>query len=659
LFTDTADLELKHGLTFLPGEVSSSVKSINKHCSGRVSKESGQNIWSRLLADILTDSSFSITYPDRGDGFFYADINTSRLGHIFFTFDPKRVEEVALEMPDTRPGMNARDQVCSFHRRDDYLKNPPLKDTPIPHENKDEIKVTHYKMEVEINIKEELFANVEMDFKSLIDGIRVIDFDLHPELKIEKVTDEQGDSLPFIKEDDQYGVTVVLSQPTKFSEARKLTFKYYGKELIVQDWIGDLYIRSSTFWYPRYGYQSRATYDMTFKSPKGYKFVSIGDKTDEWIEGDSLCTRWVEEIPVCAATFNYGNFKTYEKNVEGLPAVSIYHLEQSHMLTVSKGKKPMESVAADVINSLNFFQTVYGKCPFSRIAATEIPSYFGQGLPGMLRLSWGSFTADEQIQEEKFKEEAFRAHEVSHQWWGHIVGWETYHDQWLSEGFAEYSGVWYAQMSTKDNETFFDELEEWQKDILGKGSKWAEGSKVGPIWLGIRLNSSKSEDYGNLIYEKGAFVLHMLRNMMMDYDKKSDDRFQKMMADFVEIYRGKSASTEDFKAIVAKHVEDNMDWFFDEWVYGVEIPTYVFSYTTEKTPEGKYVVNCEVTQENVSKDFKMWVPVLLDFGGGQYAVLRLWVDKPQNKYELPKAPMIPKQVILNPYHAVLCEVKNK
>jgi len=659
LFSDTTDQELKHSLTFIPGEVSGHSKSISKHCSGRVLKETGQNIWSRLLADVLTDSSFGISYPDRGNGFIYADINTNLRGNLFFTLDPQRVEEVALEMPDPRPGMYGRDPVCFFHQAEDYLKNSTVKDTPIPHEEKDEIKVTHYKMVTTINIKEELSANVEIDFESLVDGIRVIDFDLHKDLRIEKVTDEKGDSLPFIKEDDQYGVSVALSRPTKLGETHKLIFKYFGKEMIVQDWIGDLYIKSSINWYPQYGYWNRATYDMTFKSPKGYKFVSIGDKIDEWIEGDSLCTQWVEEIPVCAVSFNYGIFETYEKNLEGIPRVCVYHLEESHRLTATKGKKPMQSVAADVINSLNFFQTVYGPCPFPKIAATEIPSYGGQGLPGMLRLSWESFTADEQIQEEKFNEEAFRAHEVSHQWWGHIVGWQSYHDQWLSEGFAEYSGAWFAQLSTKDNEAFFDVLKDWQKDIFGKGSRWAEGSKVGPIWLGIRLNSSKSEDYGNLIYEKGAFVLHMLRNLMMDYDKTSDDRFQKMMADFVETYRGKNAATEDFKTMVEKHVGEDMDWFFNEWVYGVEIPIYVFSYTTEKTAEGKYVVQCKINQENVSKDFKMWVPVLLDFGADQYAVLRLWVDKPDNSFELPKAPMMPKKVTLNPFHAVLCEVKNK
>jgi aminopeptidase N len=151
----------------------------------------------------------------------------------------------------------------------------------------------------------------------------------------------------------------------------------------------------------------------------------------------------------------------------------------------------------------------------------------------------------------------------------------------------------------------------------------------------------------------------MLRNMMMDYNAKSDSSFIAMMRDYVNTYYGKKASTEDFKEIVEKHVGEDMDWFFDQWVYGLEIPTYKFSYSTKSTADGKYIVTCEVDQENVPDDFKMWVPILLDFGLNQHAILRLWVDKPHNEYQLPKAPMMPRKVTLNPAHAVLCEVKNK
>jgi len=662
LFTDTTDAELRRKLTFVPSDLPGGAKSRAKDGPGRCLKETGRNLWCRVLEDVMADSTFAENHPDRGNGFLYADIDTRDLGRLFLTFDSKQEEEVILEKPDPRPGRYGRDLICSFHRSEDYSQNPHNRYTPVPHEDKDEIRVRHYKIDTKIDIKEELYATVEMEFEALTDGLRVIDFDLvrYEYLDMERITDEKGDSLFFARDKkEQVGVCVFLSRPTRAGEARKLIFRYLGKDMILQDRLGDFYILSLTRWYPRYGSNRRATYDLTFRCPKESQLVSIGKKKKEWIEDDFRCSHWVEQIPVSYVSFNYGHYETYQKEVEGIPPVTVYHLEHSHLQTRAKYKKSKENVAADVINSMNFFQKIYCECPFSKMDVMETPHYGGQGSPGLLHLSWGTFLGDTGDQELKFKQESFRAHEVAHQWWGHTVRSDSYHDLWLNEGFAEYSGAWYAQMSTKDNWAFFEELEEWREDILGEGYKWAEGTKVGPIWLGNRLNSSKSRDYGTLIYEKGAYILHMLRNMMMDYDARSDSSFIAMMRDFVATYYGKEASTEDFKEMVEKHVGEDMDWFFDQWVYGVDIPTYKFSYSTKPTVDGKYVVTCEVDQENVPEDFKMWVPVLLDFGMNQHAILRLWVDKPHNEYQLPKAPLQPRDVILNPAHAVLCEVKNK
>jgi hypothetical protein len=675
LFSDTTAAELEHKLSFSPGEVPLRLASIRSDCHKRVSEEKARNLCCRVLEQFLADSSQMATQSQGGRGFFYADINTLRLERLLFTFDPAKVEEVALERPaPTYYSVHARDLICSFHRAEDYARSSVVKDTPLPGERMDAIKVMHYRMEVEISGTKKLSANVDLDFESLMDGINVVSFRLHPDLEIERVTNSQGDSLCFIREKERYGVSVLLTRPTSSAEERRLTFKYSGK-IIDQNWYGDFYIRSGSSWYPRYGYLPRATYDLTFKSPRAYEFVSIGKKTKEWTEGDHRCTQWVEDFPTSQASFNYGRFKIHGLEHEGIPPVSVYYLEESDkkftadfnrflgqygdvqiMLLDSKSK---ENIGADLVNSLNFFQTVYGKCPFPKLAATEIPASYGVGYPGLVHLSWGTFMGEGELPETKFKHVSFRAHEVAHQWWAHTVREETYHDRWLTEGFAEYSGAWFAQMSTQDNEGFFEQVEEWRKDIMGKGHKESVGSEAGPLWLGYRLNSSESSDYATLVYEKGAFVLHMLRNLMMDYNARSDSSFIAMMRDFVETHYGKEASTEDFKEIVEKHVGEDMDWFFDQWVYGVGIPTYKFSYSTEPTADGKYIVSCEVDQENVPEDFRMWVPILLDFGMNQHAILRLWVDKPHNEYQLPKAPMMPREVTLNPAHAVLCEVKNK
>jgi aminopeptidase N len=113
-----------------------------------------------------------------------------------------------------------------------------------------------------------------------------------------------------------------------------------------------------------------------------------------------------------------------------------------------------------------------------------------------------------------------------------------------------------------------------------------------------------------LIYYKGAYVLQMLRGVTWDASQKNPDaRFITMMRDFVSTYTGKNASTEDFRRVVEKHLGLPMDWFFNEWVYGTEIPHYDFSYQLKDEPGGKTILQMSIAQSGVSSQFFMEVPI--------------------------------------------------
>jgi aminopeptidase N len=247
-----------------------------------------------------------------------------------------------------------------------------------------------------------------------------------------------------------------------------------------------------------------------------------------------------------------------------------------------------------------------------------------------LHLGWLSFEGDVNVK--GYETDAFRAHEVSHQWWGHIVGWKSYHDQWLSEGFAEYTSAWFMQTKDGDNKRFFNMLDAWKDQITqkggGSGRYWQEGSTAGPVWLGYRLSSTKSNDYYNLVYAKGGYVMHMLRMILFDYNKNSDDRFIELMRNFIRIYSGKKASTTDFKNLTEKQMGMDMDWFFDQWVFGIDIPTYRNEYEVIEE-NGQYIVKANITQENVPDDFKMVVPLVVEFENKSHIVLKFWVEGPE------------------------------
>jgi aminopeptidase N len=145
--------------------------------------------------------------------------------------------------------------------------------------------------------------------------------------------------------------------------------------------------------------------------------------------------------------------------------------------------------------------------------------------------------------------------------------------------------------------------------------------------------------------------------MMLDLKTMGEDRFTATMRDFYTTYQGKRASTQDFRQIAEKHIGADLGWFFDQWIYGTEIPTYRVSYRTEAAENGQYRVKLRVRQENVSESFQMYVPVTLDLGGDRVARVRVKVRGLESEIDLPLMPVEPKSLRFNDLSGVLGEVK--
>jgi aminopeptidase N len=255
-------------------------------------------------------------------------------------------------------------------------------------------------------------------------------------------------------------------------------------------------------------------------------------------------------------------------------------------------------------------------------------------------------------------------HAVAHQWWGHIIGWSSYRDQWMSEGFAQFSTSLYAQYIKKDTNKFIGFWENLRQQIIQATPQTANRKPytVGAVTQGFRLNTGKTgASYQNLVYPKGAYILHMIRMMMFD---KGDAAFQKMMRDFVQTHYNKDVSTEDFKRIVEKHMTPQMniggnarmDWFFDEYVYGTEMPSYKLDYQLNGS-----TLSGRITQSGVSDKFRMLVPVYVDFGKGWQKIGAAPIVG-NSTFDLPNIPLpqAPKRVALAAFNDVLAlDIDNK
>ncbi|NIM00149.1 MAG: hypothetical protein GTN89_04455, partial [Acidobacteria bacterium] len=188
---------------------------------------------------------------------------------------------------------------------------------------------------------------------------------------------------------------------------------------------------------------------------------------------------------------------------------------------------------------------------------------------------------------------------------------------------------------------------------------------VGPITTGRRLATNRSPlAYNALAYYKGSFVLHMLRMMMMDTRSGNpDERFFRMMSDFVETYRGEFPTTADFKRIVEKHIvpeldatgDGKMDWFFDQWVHGTEIPTFESNLSVARAGR-EWRIHGTIKQSGVSEDFLTLVPIYVDFGKGKLVLLGRLPLRGESSGRIDRTatmPQAPEGVLINAHHDVL------
>jgi aminopeptidase N len=295
----------------------------------------------------------------------------------------------------------------------------------------------------------------------------------------------------------------------------------------------------------------------------------------------------------------------------------------------------MKKALAEAQLSMDIFTDFFGSIPYQRLAVTQqTATDYGQSWPGLVYLPI-SYFFDSTVRHQLGMEDAhgyFKVvgpHEVAHQWWGHLVGFNSYRDQWMSEGFSDMAASLFLEY-VYTNHGLADYHQFWadqRKLLLKRNEEGKRPIDVGPVTLGTRLSNARSgfDTYQCLIYPKGAYILQMVRFMLRQPSGDPDARFKALMHDFTHTFANRSASTEDFKAMLERYMtpemdidhNHKMDWFFAEYVYGTEYPSYKFRHSFSRDQDGNLFLNFTLTQANVSERFRMLVPVYLDLGHGQ------------------------------------------
>jgi hypothetical protein len=550
---------------------------------------------------------------------------------------------------------------------------------------------THrYNIETVIAKNDHLYARTTITFEPLIAGERVMKFGLLPTLRVTRVTDQDGQDLHFVQENrkEDGSFYAILNEAPAMGQEHAISVEYVGDKVLANAGNGSYYVSARDSWYPNLnGFGEKALYDLTFKVPPANVVISVGRLEGQSTEAGFAVSHWVTPVPVAVAGFNYGQYKKidYPDNITHYNISGYYLSELPNSLRPYEQSAFLSAMSPTAMTKYALDQTraqmqvctmFFGKAPYDNVNITEQPNFnFGQSWPNLVYLPISAYIDSTQRWmlfgqiNSKFTGfvQEVTPHEVAHQWFGHGVGWASYHDLWLSEGFAEFAAGLFLQQAVgpKWQKDYIDFWERQRVRILEKNNFGVSPNDAGPLWLGLRLISPRSpQAYQGVTYSKGAYVLLMLRSLLYDDHATGDKReqaFIDMMHDFMESHRDVPASTESFKAIVEKHMTKQMDlqqngrldWFFNEWVYGTQVPRYSFKYEFKPGDGGKIKIHAEITQSEVDDHFAMFVPVFADFGNGMVRLGAVGIAGNSTRTVDFILDRQPKKVALNAYKDIL------
>ena len=451
-----------------------------------------------------------------------------------------------------------------------------------------------YVIDATIDAKVENFSGTtDIFLRAREAGRRSVRLRLGVDFKIEAIEDGNGAPLAWLQ--TRGTIMVLLPEPATSGAEVHLRIRYSGAPFDHAK-RGTYSMRDTVEWYPHAGHVDRATYDVTIHWPWSLTLAASGRRVDG---GRGEGTQWERrrlDFPAIAFGFEVGGFEFRQVQAGHLRINMAYGRGEESALTYRQ-----DEIEAEIVDILSFYEETFGPLPLTEITIATLPRAYAQGLLGFLTIA--SSMIDGREDWENYwrtpDRRTYLAHELAHQWWGNLVGWRSYRDQWLSEALAHHSVMLYSSHRLDEQHRFrAGPIASWDRILLEKvGGRTVES--VGPVVLGQRLNSVQGVDaYDAIVYVKGALIMGMLTRRFVE-----ESAFSTMLAHLVTAARNKPISTEEFVAALEKMSGADLDSFAQQFIYGTGLPIVVYDYSAVPAGEG--------TKAGVKGEARLFAPPAL------------------------------------------------
>ncbi|MEQ1756843.1 MAG: M1 family aminopeptidase [Vicinamibacterales bacterium] len=563
--------------------------------------------------------------PPSGD--MLAEVQTRKFGTLTYAKSGNQAEDISLFSRERRRTMSIYASEGKLTERGPVYNEDALADFDI----------TAYEIDAEVDPeKGTLKGRAQFSIRSRVSLLGALTFRLAESLNVTSVTSLEMGRLLFFRIRNQSGVLVNL--PRLVSEGAPLTLvvTYSGRVdaqrvdsenvQVGVDEPGPLpaepsfLLSNRAYWYPQNGTTDYALARLRVTVPDGYGAVATGQLvTGDFGLRDLVATRgdgrtliFSAARPVRYLSLVISRFvrvlDTNFDSLAGAPAVA--RSTASGQVALSIEANPRQAgrgreVAASATDIMRFYGSLMYDTPYPSLSIAvvenELPGGHSPAYAVILNTPppAGRFYARNDPAVFLGFPEFFIAHEVAHQWWGQAVGWNNYHEQWLSEGFAQYFSALYAQKLRGD--TAFN-------DMLRQFRKWAiDESDQGPVYLGYRLGHVKNDSrvFRALVYNKGASVLHMMRRLV------GDEAFFNGLRRFYTEFKFQKAGTADLQRAMEAVSGQSLGRFFERWIYGSEIPRVRYA---TSIGAGEVVIRLE---QDETRLFDIPVSVTLTYTDGR------------------------------------------